>query len=266
VRHVLTRALMYHDVVQEDSPATGFAGEAAEPYKLGWNTFRLHLDRIGQYLEAPSVASDLVGGNAASPRWLLTFDDGGASAVEIGNELAQRGWRGHFFVISGRLGTAGFLDEDAVAGLHRMGHVIGSHSVTHPARMSALSFAEAVAEWETSVGRLSEIVGTAVDTGSVPGGYYSRKIARAARQAGVEVLFTSDPVRTTRVVEGVVVVGRYAVRRDTTADKAAAAAVGRTSVWLRQYAAWNVRKPLKRIAGSQYTRARQALHRRRARR
>ena len=262
MRRVLTRALMYHDVVREDSRAT----EAAEPYKLGWNTFRDHLDRIGDHLEAPSVASDLLGGNRVPPHWLLTFDDGCASAIGIANELARRGWRGHFFVTTGRLGTEGFLAEDEVSGLHGMGHVIGSHSVTHPARMSALSFAEAVAEWETSLGQLSEIVGSAVDTASVPGGYYSRKIARAARHAGVEVLFTSDPVRTTRVVEEVLVVGRYAVRRGTTADQAAAAAVGRTSVWLRQYTAWNVRKPLKRIAGAHYTRARKALHRRRARR
>jgi peptidoglycan/xylan/chitin deacetylase (PgdA/CDA1 family) len=256
---------MYHDVVQEDSRTSGFPGGGAEPYKLGWNTFRLHLDRIGQYLDAPCVAGDLTGHNASHPRWLLTFDDGGASAVEVGSELSRRGWRGHFFVTTGELGTEGFLTEDAVAELHSMGHVIGSHTVTHPARMSALSFAEALAEWETSVTRLSEIVGGAVRTGSVPGGYYSRKIARAARESGIEVLFTSEPVRTTRVVEGLVVVGRYAVRRDTTAEEAAAAAVGQTFVWLRQYAAWNVRKPLKRIAGTHYTRARQALHGRRAR-
>jgi hypothetical protein len=132
--------------------------------------------------------------------------------------------------------------------------------------MSALSFVEALAEWETSVGRLSEIVGAAVRTGSIPGGYYSPKIARAARQCGIEVLFTSEPVRTTRVIGGLVVVGRYAVRRDTTAEEAAAAAAGRASVWLRQYAAWNIRKPLKRIAGAHYTRARRALYRPRARR
>jgi len=256
---------MYHDVVQEDSRASGFPSEGAAPYKLGWTTFRLHLERIGQCLDAPSVAGDLIGSNAGSPRWLLTFDDGGASAVEIGDELARRGWRGHFYVTTGELGTEGFLDEDAVAGLHSMGHVIGSHTVTHPARMSALSFAEALAEWETSVGRLSEIVGSTVLTGSVPGGYYSRMIAQAARQSGIQVLFNSEPVRTTRIVEGLVVVGRYAVRRDTTAEEAAAAAVGKTSVWMRQYAAWNARKPLKRLAGAHYTRARRALHSRRAR-
>jgi peptidoglycan/xylan/chitin deacetylase (PgdA/CDA1 family) len=254
---------MYHDVVQEDSPPSGFPGAAAESYKVGWNAFRHHLDRIGRYLDAPSIASVLSGNNAASPCWFLTFDDGGASAVAIGDELARRGWRGHFFVTTGELGEEGFLNEDAVAGLRSLGHVIGSHSVTHPARMSALSVAEALAEWETSVGRLSEIVGGPVDTGSVPGGYYSRKIARAARQSGIEVLFTSEPVRTTRVVEGLVVVGRYAVRRDTTAEEAAAAAVGRRSVWLRQYAAWSIRKPLKRMAGAHYTRARHALHSRR---
>jgi peptidoglycan/xylan/chitin deacetylase (PgdA/CDA1 family) len=252
--------------VRDRSRASGFPGGAAEPYKLGWNAFRLHLDRIGRYLETPSVAGDLIRGNTASPRWLLTFDDGGASAVEIGNELRSRGWRGHFFVTTGKLGTGGFIDEDAVAELHHMGHVIGSHSVTHPPRMSALSFAEALTEWEASVARISDIVGGTVNTASIPGGYYSRKVARAARRCGIDVLFTSEPVRTTRLVEGLVVVGRYAVRRDTTPEEAVAAAVGRASVWLPQYVAWNLRKPLKRTAGARYTGARRKLQTRRARR
>src|SRR5256885_8018335 len=33
---------------------------------------------------------------------LLTFDDGGRSAVHIGDELAARGWKGHFFIVTDR--------------------------------------------------------------------------------------------------------------------------------------------------------------------
>jgi peptidoglycan/xylan/chitin deacetylase (PgdA/CDA1 family) len=248
---------MYHDVVQDHSRASGFQGAAAEPYKVRWNAFRLHLDRIGSYLERPSVAGELIRGNTVAPRWLLTFDDGGASAVEVGNELRSRGWQGHFFVTTGKLGAAGFIDEDAVVELHHMGHVIGSHTITHPPRMSELSFDEALAEWEASVARLSDILRGTVNTGSIPGGYYSRKVARAARRCGIDVLFTSEPVRTTRLVEGLVVVGRYAMRRDTTPEEAAGAAVGRASVWLPQYAAWKLRKPFKRAV--RYTEAQRKL-------
>jgi peptidoglycan/xylan/chitin deacetylase (PgdA/CDA1 family) len=265
VSKIKTRALMYHDVVRDDLRASGFVGAGPYLYKLKWTAFLEHLSEIGRHLETPpSVATEMIG-RPESPHWLLTFDDGGASAAEIGVELAQRGWRGHFLVTTGRLGTGGFLDKNGVAELHGMGHVVGSHSVTHPARMSTLSFEELLGEWQRSADELAEIVGQATRTASIPGGYYSRDVARAARQSGIEVLFTSEPVRAAQTIDGLLLVGRYSVRRDTSAPRAAAAAAGRASVWLRQYAAWNIRKPLKAIGGDRYTSVRRVLHTRRLR-
>jgi hypothetical protein len=41
----------------------------------------------------------------------LTFDDGGASALHpTADLLERRGWSGHFFVTTRRIGTPGFLD------------------------------------------------------------------------------------------------------------------------------------------------------------
>jgi peptidoglycan/xylan/chitin deacetylase (PgdA/CDA1 family) len=251
---------MYHDVVRGDGSAGGFARAGAGRYSLHWDAFVDHLEAIARVVgEPPSVTSDIIGAAPASPVWLLTFDDGGASAADIGEELGRRGWRGHFFVTTGRIGAAGFLEENAIIELHRMGHVIGSHSVTHPARMSSLSFAELMDEWQASTAKLSELVGEAVRTASIPGGSYSRAVARAAERSGIDMLFTSEPVQTTRVIDGLLVFGRYAIRRETRSQDAAAAAAGRATIWLRQYAAWNLRKPLKTIAGDRYTWARRAI-------
>jgi len=60
------------------------------------------------------------------------FDDGGTSAVSIGDALAVRGWKGHFFIVTGLIGSRTFLTGAEIRYLHSCGHVVGSHSDTHP--------------------------------------------------------------------------------------------------------------------------------------
>jgi peptidoglycan/xylan/chitin deacetylase (PgdA/CDA1 family) len=161
-------------------------------------------------------------------------------------------------VTTGLVGRDGFVDREAILELDRMGHVIGSHSVTHPELMGALPADALLREWEESVATLSDLLGRPVRTASVPGGYYRRRVALAAARAGITTLFTSEPVRTGRWVDGCLVVGRYSVLQTTTAADAAAAAAGRPGPWRRQYLAWNLRKPLKALGGERYDRVRRA--------
>jgi peptidoglycan/xylan/chitin deacetylase (PgdA/CDA1 family) len=259
-RDLRTHVLMYHDVVDDEAAASGFSGPGADRYKLPFALFVAHLDRIAQAVGAPpDVADDLRAGRRGNPSWSLTFDDGGRSAFEVGEELTRRGWRAHFFITTAMTGAQGFLDAAAIKELRGMGHVIGSHSTSHPASMSELTDAELVTEWETSVATLSDLLGEEVDTASVPGGFYTRRVAQAASKAAVRTLFTSEPVRKPRRVDDCLVVGRLSIRRSTTADEAARAAAGRPGPWVRQYAGWNVRKPIKTVFRDGYERARREI-------
>jgi peptidoglycan/xylan/chitin deacetylase (PgdA/CDA1 family) len=250
---------MYHDVVRADRSESGQAGVGPSHYKLTWERFLDHLDRIGDVVGAPpAVLENLPAEGRASSSWSLTFDDGGVSALEVGEELLRRRWRGYFFITTGRIGSIGFVDADAIRALDRMGHVIGSHSVTHPERMSALRPEELLYEWQASVDALSDVLGKQIRTASVPGGYYRRHVAVAAARAGIATLFTSEPVRTARQVGGCLVIGRYAVRYGTSDSDAARAAAGDPAPWLRQYVGWNLRKPVKALAGDHYERIRRA--------
>jgi peptidoglycan/xylan/chitin deacetylase (PgdA/CDA1 family) len=251
--------LEYHDVLAGDGAESGFAGAGPRRYKITWPTFREHLERIGEVVPVPPSVVGPAAGDGGASSWSLTFDDGGASALEVGEELLRREWRAYFFVTTSLVGTAGFMDADAIRALDAMGHVIGSHSVTHPSRMAALPPQELLYEWQASVDALSELVGKEIRTGSVPGGLYGAHVATAAVRAGIETLFTSEPVRTPRKVAGCHVIGRYAIRETTSARDAAAAAAGDPSVWLRQYAGWNLRKPAKAIGGRHYDRLRGTL-------
>jgi peptidoglycan/xylan/chitin deacetylase (PgdA/CDA1 family) len=251
---------MYHDLVADDGTTTGFGGPGSARYDVAQKAFLAHLDRIAETLDGPpAVVDDVLAGRAGSRAWLLTFDDGGATALEAGEELASRGWRGHFFVTTDFIGGEGFVDAAAIRELSSMGHVIGSHSCSHPARMSALSSDDLLEEWEGSVSVLSDLLDEPIRAASVPGGYYSTAVARAAAKAGIEALFTSEPVRTPRPVGRCLVFGRLSIRSTTSPDVAAGAAAGQDNVWLRQYVGWTLRKPIKALIGSHYERARRVI-------
>lgn len=253
-------ALEYHDVVPDDAwDSSGFPGPAAASYKMAATAFQAHLDA----LPAPGrVVGATVGAALAQPAQahvLLTFDDGGASATTIGQLLESRGWRAHLFMPTDRIGTPNFLGRSELVALHAAGHVIGSHSASHPMRMSHLAPGEMRAEWQRSVGMLSDILGAPVTVASVPGGYHSDAVADAAAEAGIRVLFTSEPVTTMGTVGACTVIGRFTLRQHHTPryvrGLVGASPVGRASQWMQ----WNAKKVAKWAAGGAYLRAREAL-------
>jgi peptidoglycan/xylan/chitin deacetylase (PgdA/CDA1 family) len=236
---------MYHDVVEGDP----------DIYAVSPQRFRDHLDAIERAVGRPPVRADELIGTA----WMITFDDGGASALDAGEELARRSWRGHFFIATDLVGRPGVLDWDGVRAVAEMGHVIGSHSCSHPDRMADCSWEQLLEEWSRSASVLAEELGGPVFSASVPGGLYSRSVGRAAAAAGFTSLFTSLPSQRLRSIDGCRLIGRYAIRRDTPASEAAAATAGRPLPWARQRAAWRLRGAVKSIAGRRYETMRRAL-------
>jgi peptidoglycan/xylan/chitin deacetylase (PgdA/CDA1 family) len=245
------RSLMYHDIVapgHDDS--SGFPGAAAARYKLDTNAFAQHLGTLaGSGLRFASVNSAAASSEA---RCLLTFDDGGASAVEIAAALAAHGMTGHFFVVTERIGQPGFVTADDLRMLRAAGHVVGSHSHTHPAEISRLGAAALAAEWQQSVDRLRQCLGEPILVASVPGGFYSRPVALAAAAAGIRYLFTSEPTARTHQVDGCLVLGRYALWRGMGPQRALALARGQGLACRWQWLIWNSKKPLKRWARPLY--------------
>jgi peptidoglycan/xylan/chitin deacetylase (PgdA/CDA1 family) len=251
---------MYHGVSAEAGRRDGFPGPGAAAYSVTPARFGEHLEHIAAATGRPPGRVDALAGRTASPdAWMLTFDDGAASALEAAEQLARRSWPGHFFVATDLIGSPGFLGWDDVCGLARAGHVIGSHSCSHPRRMAACSWEQLLYEWSHSAGLLAEALGRPVSTASVPGGLYSARVGRAAAAAGFTTLFTSVPSQRLRSIDGCLLIGRYAIRRDTPAGEAAAAAAGRAVLWARQRTAWQLRHAARRVAGDRYEGVRRKL-------
>lgn len=259
MKRVKRVSLLYHDVVATDRfDASGFPGDLANSYKLEEARFREHLAALGRAAggrivrlgdPAPPESPD-------GPPVHLTFDDGGVSAAtRVAGLLEEAGWRGQVFVTTGRIGTRGFLDAGQIRALAERGHVVGTHSHSHPPRMAELPYDRLVAEWRDSAGALADVLGAPVTCGSIPAGGYAPRIARAAEEAGLETLFTSEPrVRswTPGGDSGIDLLGRFCLRRWSSAGEAARLVAPRSAARARQAAAWQAKKAAKKIARRPY--------------
>jgi peptidoglycan/xylan/chitin deacetylase (PgdA/CDA1 family) len=229
--------LMLHDVLPEGRPLdeSGFTGPGPDRYKIRQPLF------------------EAIARSARSAGTVLTFDDGGRSALEVvAPALAEHGVRGEFLVATARLGTSGFLDHKGVAELAAAGHVIGSHSHTHPEVMPALSNEQILAEWRTSIAILEDAAGGPVEHASVPNGFVNQCVVAAAQEAGIRTLFTSKPTQRRRTYQTMDVVGRFAVLAVDRPRRAVALASGALLPRLEQQARWNVLSLPKQLLGERY--------------
>ena len=254
-------ALMYHDVVPVGrSASSGFQTVGAEHYKLTVQQFEEHLAAIERTVARKPV---LIDEDDWHTSFLFTMDDGGSSSLHVADQLERRGWRGHFFIATNCIGTVGFMSSGELRKLSRRGHVIGSHSCSHPIPMWNCTPERIFSEWRDSRLKLEDVLDKAITCASVPGGAYTRMIAESAARAGYVNLFSSEPTRSVQYVDGCRVIGRYMILHTTPAAEAARLAGGDALTCARQHALWNGKKLLKKWASGPYAAARAYMMQRR---
>jgi len=252
-------SLLFHDVFLDDPDESGFLSAAANRYKLTVADFDAQLDGVAAArTEPPLLASTLEHGDdqnvaARITPFAITVDDGGESYyTTVAERLERRGWRGHCFVSTDFIGGRGFLNRSQIRELADRGHVIGTHTASHPARFNTLPFHRMAAEWARSRATLEDVIGHRVDVASVPGGYYSPVVARAACEAGIRVVFTSEPITRVGESSGCVLAGRFTIRRGDANDLArrlvSASSGARAGAWAR----WNAKGLVRPLLGRSY--------------
>jgi peptidoglycan/xylan/chitin deacetylase (PgdA/CDA1 family) len=239
-------SLLFHDVYEADPCESGFRSRAADRYKLSVLQFEAQLDGLLE-LRIADPGSRIPA--------VITVDDGGVSFhTVIADRLEALGLRAHCFVSTDYIGERGFLAPQQIRELDERGHVIGTHSASHPTRFSTLNQSDMRREWSDSRQRLEDIVDHPVTVGSVPGGYFSRAVAEAAAAAGLQTLYTSEPTTRPSMLDGLVVVGRFTIRRGHPADMAlrfaSAAPWARCGAWVE----WNAKALVKPVLGASYAR------------
>ena len=269
-------ALLFHDIFVDDPGESGFVSPAADRYKLAVSDFEAQLEGLAAARTEPPILArtleqrDDRGISAGPPRWrrtrrnpphdsggmtpfVITVDDGGESYYTIlAERLERRGWRGHCFVTTDFIGERGFLSRSQIRSLAERGHVIGSHTASHPARFNTLPFHRIAAEWARSRAALEDIIGQPVDVASVPGGSYSPVVARAASEAGIRVVFTSEPITRVEKSHGCVLAGRFTLRRGDAHDLARRLVSDAPGARARAWASWNAKGLIRPLLGRSY--------------
>lgn len=202
-------ALLYHDIVRlERADESGFTGGGTYRYTLAPNKFRQHLQTIADSEYDPGLVTDSVDRQTV----LLTFDDGGSSARQTAEILEEFGYHAHFQIVIDRVGDPGFCSWEEIESLSERGHIIGSHTMSHPNLLRAsekkLRY-ELIESRETICDRLGQCPHI-----SIPHGVYDDKVLEEALQAGYPYVFTSEPIRH-RFVDTGDKIGRWNMWHDT---------------------------------------------------
>jgi peptidoglycan/xylan/chitin deacetylase (PgdA/CDA1 family) len=117
----------------------------------------------------------------------LTFDDGYADAYTTVLPLLQeRGFVATFYIVTGFVGQAGYMDWEHLRALRDAGMEIGAHSRTHP-DLTTLPPAQAYAEIADSRRQLAERLGIPITSFCYPAG----KFTYATRAQVADIGFTN---------------------------------------------------------------------------
>lgn len=241
-------SLMYHTIETAHSDRR---------YSFTIGEFREHLAAIKATVGA---APAILGEASEMSGFALTFDDGHPGWLQAAEALQELQWKVFFFVVTGVIGKTGCLDRHDIKRLAALGHVIGSHTVDHPSHISRKDDAFILDQWSRSKAALEDIVGREVTCASVPNGFYSARVARAAAAAGLRHLFTSEPVATSWNVGGCRVLGRFKLTNGMSSRKVARIAAGARSERARQFLSWNLMKAAKAVVLRPYLAFRKRIY------
>lgn len=228
-------SLMYHNLLPGNGAGSDLAAlsPSITGYFVGEAAFAEHLRVLAGQADVMSHADvrAFYAGGASTPqaghgRVHLTFDDGWKQCVELGGPLLEaRGWQATLFVTTGLIGRPHFVSEADLRSVSARSFHVGSHARTH-CFLNELPEEAIREELRSSKSRLEDILGTAVDSVSIPNGAVDRRVRQIAAEVGYRLLFTSE-ARGNSVRHGPRAIGRIAIRRTTSAADVAAFAQGR---------------------------------------
>lgn len=226
--------LMYHDIVTKYDKSSGFQNENAFQYKVEESAFEEQVKAL--------QGMDVV----------FTFDDGGVSFITKATPILEKyGFKGIFFISTQYIGTPGFLDKEQMIALAAGGHIIGSHSHTHPEFFTKLSKEEVREEWLKSYEILKNILGGKGFPMSIPNGYASKNIMQEAIDCGFTDIYTSQPTTKIKSFLGHKVIGRYVVHDNMTTEEVMRIVTSQGTK-MKMAMKWHVLNMVKGVLGSSY--------------
>jgi peptidoglycan/xylan/chitin deacetylase (PgdA/CDA1 family) len=186
--HAKIPILLYHAL---------FEGKAnAEKYAIAAETFEQHVNYLSEEgFESISFNAFLDGfqPHPKKKHIIITFDDGNYSDYSIAFHILKKyRFVATFFVTVGRIGTRDYLDWDHLKEMIDGDMSIQSHSLNH-LFLSDLSKDNLREELTESKRILEDKLSLPIYFISLPGGFYSQQVLKAAQGSGYKGVATSGP-------------------------------------------------------------------------
>lgn len=243
--------LMYHCVYSQCKEESGFQFPTSYPYKINAKKFEEHIVSVIQACKQNKKLIDDV---------IFSFDDGGVSFYNVIAPILEKyGLIGLFFISTQYINTEKFLTVNQIRELKERGHIIASHTHSHPLDLSKLSYGEILNEWKTSKTILEDILKEPILTASIPNGRESALVVKAAMEAGFKVLYTSVPIAKIKKEEDVTLIGRFVIRHKDT-SKFVIDVIFKSSTRVKLYIRWWCLNVAKKILGSNYRKLKRFLN------
>ncbi len=193
--------LLYHEVIDNYSES-GFQNKDNLAYMHKTEIFRAQAELISNQKEILEKVS-------------FTFDDGGISNLKSAKILEDFSLKGLYFITTNKIGYKGFLNQEDIRLLSDEGHLIGSHSHTHPMIFRTLKYNEMLNEWKISKDILEQIIGKEITACSVPGGDSDTRTYKSAAESGFKTVYDSEPIVHPRHEHGIEILGRFSIKAQT---------------------------------------------------
>ena len=183
----------------------------------------------------------------------VTFDDGHISqfthAVPV---LESELHKATFFITAGWTGVrAGYMNWAQLRELAALGHEIQAHGLTH-ILLTNCTPEQLTAELRRSKQCLEDGLGLPVNAISMPGGRCNARVLAACAHEGYQAVYTSHPYAKTKYAEGVAVIGRAMVRRQTNAPQLIALLRSEQDSWSREKIKFHLKHGLRSTLGDRF--------------
>jgi polysaccharide deacetylase family protein (PEP-CTERM system associated) len=176
-------------------------------YSLPCELFEEHLQLLSRFREHSG---------AETPRLEITFDDGHASAFQCGLIILHKySVRATFFVSAGLIGKSkDLMTWPQLRELVSDGHRVQSHGWSHKL-LTHCSQSELERELLRSKLTIEDQLGISVNSLSVPGGRWNRRVLKACADFDYKEVYTSNVWERSKNKDGITIIGRMMVTRDT---------------------------------------------------
>jgi len=237
--------LLYHHLFTEESHN--------EKYAVSSLAFERHIRYLKEHgFKGICVEEFLTGtdGDVGSSKNIaITFDDGDYSNYSTAFPILKKyGFRATFFITTAWIGTDGYMDMSQIRELYEAGMAIGSHGVRHRF-LSDLDDMELGNELALSKATLEDGLGCGIKAISLPGGFGSERVLKAARREGYEAVYTSVPGLNS-LKSNKWTLNRFVVTQSTSLERFTAMANGDMRLVVRDRGIHCMKSAAKKVLGS----------------